>query len=276
MAMDDGATVERVLRDSQRKYPGKFRAFVKDNKDPEGLGRVRLIIPSVLGDAETDWALPCFPYGGGSAQGFIAVPPVDAMVVAEFMEGELSSPIWTGSFYRTRNDMPEEFPVGDPTVKILKTTSGHLLMFEDKGGSEAITLKSAKEASVVLDENGSIALTDKKGAKVTLDADAGTLVVEDANGNSLTFDSNGIAAKDSSGNEIVTEAAGITVKGTSIKIEGQSVAIGGQGGEPLVKGQSFMAMFNTHIHTCTGPGAPSSPPMVPLTPSVLTVQTKAS
>lgn len=274
--MDDGALVERVLRDSQRKYLGKFRAIVKDNNDPQGLGRVRLLVPSVLGDSETDWALPCFPYGGGSGQGFIAIPPVDAMVVAEFMEGDVSSPIWTGSFYRTRNDMPSEFTTGEPTVKLLKTASGHLLSFEDKQGSEVITLKSAKQATIKLDEKGSIALTDKTGATVTLDADAGKIVVEDSNGNSLTFESSGITAKDTSGNEISTSSSGITVKGTTIKIEGQTVTIGGQGYEPLVKGQSFMAMFNSHTHACTAPGSPTSPPMVPLTPSVLTMQTKAS
>ena len=45
---------------------GKFRGFVTNNKDPEKRGRLRISIPSVLADQESDWALPCFPFGCNS------------------------------------------------------------------------------------------------------------------------------------------------------------------------------------------------------------------
>ena len=51
--------------------------------------------------------------------------------------------------------------------------------------------------------------------------------------------------------------------------------VGGQGGEPLIKGQTFMAMFNSHTHVCTAPGSPSGPPLPPLTPAALTLAAKA-
>ena len=39
---------------------------MRDNNDPERLGRCRLEIPAVLGTGQanwSEWAAPCFPYG---------------------------------------------------------------------------------------------------------------------------------------------------------------------------------------------------------------------
>jgi hypothetical protein len=46
-----------------------------------------------------------------------------------------------------------------------------------------------------------------------------------------------------------------------VTIEGSMVNIGGAGGEPLIKGMSFLSLFATHMHTCTAPGSPTSPPI---------------
>ena len=72
-------------------------------------------------------------------------------------------------------------------------------------------------------------------------------------------------------------ASGVTVKGAAtVTIEGTSVAVGGAGGEPLIKGATFLSMFNAHTHVCTAPGSPSGPPIPPLTPAVLTTKSTAS
>ncbi len=152
-----------------------------------------------------------------------------------------------------------------------------MLLFEDKDGEEHITLRSSAEAVLEMDQNGSFALTDSGGATVTLDVSAGEIRIEDANGNSILMSSSGITLKDASGNEVSTAASGVTVKGTTtVTIEGTSVAVGGAGGEPLVKGATFLAMFNAHTHVCTAPGSPSGPPIPPLTPAVLTTKSTAA
>jgi uncharacterized protein involved in type VI secretion and phage assembly len=268
--------VEQSVRQQQQRYYGKYRAFIVDNKDPEKRGRVKLTIPSVLGGTSSEWALPVTPYGGAAGIGFFAIPPIDAQVVAEFMEGDISSPLWTGTFWRQESEMPEELPSGEPTLKLLKTESGHLFSLEDKDGEETITLKSSAGAMLELDPKGTIALTDKNGATVKIDADAGEIHIEDSNGNSLVMSSSGIAAKDGSGNEISTSSSGIKVSGATIEVKGQSVVLGGSGGEALVKGPSFMSIFNAHTHNCTAPGAPSGPPLMPLTPGAFTTATTST
>lgn len=267
--MDQIQLLKETTQIQARRYYGKYRGFVTDNKDPEGRGRIRLQIPTVLGDVTSQWALPCFPFGGAKNLGFFAVPPVDAQVLVEFLEGDISSPIWTGTFWRESEEVPEECKPDEPSVKLIKTDSGHVFLFEDKSGEEMVLLKSMAEAQLEMNPKGGLQLTDQKGATVFLDAEGGELSVKDANGNEMVFSSSGISAKDASGNEITTTGSGITVKGATVTIEGQQVILGGSGGEPLIKGTSFMSYFNSHMHTTGGPGSPTSPPVVPMTPGQL-------
>lgn len=271
--MDNFEALERIIREQQTRYWGKYRAFVADNADPEGRGRCKLTIPSVLGEATSDWALPAFAYGGTADAGIIRVPAVDAQVIAEFLEGDLASPIWTGTFWRKTSEVPAEY--ADPRTKVMKTDSGHLLVFDDTDGSEAVVLQHQTGARLELNAEGNAEITDQNGARVQISAANGEIVIEDTNGNSLTFSAQGIAATDRNGNEITTTASGVEVKGATINIEGQSVTVGGAGGEPLVKGTSFLALFNAHVHNCTALGAPSGPPITPLTPAQLTIKTTA-
>jgi hypothetical protein len=252
----------------ERRY-GKYRAFVFDNKDPEKRGRLRLLIPSVLGESETGWALPCFPFGGGKSYGWFAVPEKDAQVWAEFEEGDIARPIWTGVFWQREADVPEDAAKEQPTTRLFQTPSGHIMQFDDEKDKEAFRLFHPREAEISIDKNGSLVLLDASGANITLDADGKKIIVEDANNNQLIMDSSGISIVDANGNKIETAASGITVKGQQIVLDGTQVMLGGQGGEGVIKGMSFMTFFNTHTHPTSSPGAPTSPPTVPMTPAQL-------
>lgn len=46
---------------SELTLPGIYRAIVTRVDDPEHLGRIVVTVPVVNGDAEFDWAMPCFP-----------------------------------------------------------------------------------------------------------------------------------------------------------------------------------------------------------------------
>lgn len=97
----------------KNRWYGKYRAFVRDNNDPERLGRCRLEIPAVLGTGESnwsEWAWPCFPYGGNDDTGSFLVPDLDATVWAEFEGGHVQYPIWTGVWLAKSNpgEQPEE------------------------------------------------------------------------------------------------------------------------------------------------------------------------
>lgn len=251
--------VADLARQVRQKYYGKYRGFVSDNQDPEQLGRVRLTVPSVFGETVTGWALPCVPFGGLADQGWFAVPDVGAQVWVEFEEGERSQPIWVGTFWQQNGDVPAEAAKSEPTTRIMKTSSGHLLQFDDAADEEQIRLHHKQDAELVIDKNGTVTLTDAKGSTLTLDADANKVVLEDANGNTLTMDGTGTVVEDKNGNRIEMAPSGITVKGQQIVVQGTQVMLGGQGGEPVIKGTSFLTLFATHMHP-TGVG-PSGPPI---------------
>ena len=247
---------------SEVRYYGKYRGFVVENKDPEKRGRLRVSVPSILGQATTYWALPCLPFGGLLDQGLFSVPKKSSQVWVEFEEGNCRHPIWTGTFWQTQKDVPSETADDDeePTSTLLKTPSGHLLHFQDKSGEEQIRLSHNSGAELHMDEKGSVALTDSNGAILRLDAENNSLSFEDTNGNKLSLDSKGTIAEDSNGNKIEMAASGITVKGQQIVVEGQQVMLGGSGGEPILKGQSFLNLFMTHMHpTAMGPSGPPIP-----------------
>lgn len=251
----------QIAREVQRKYYGKYRGFVVDNQDPEKRARLRVKVPSVLGDEETAWALPCLPFGGLAGHGWFAVPEVDAQVWVEFEEGELTQPIWTGTFWQAKADVPEEATQPEkPTTRLLKTPGGHLFQLDDEADKEKILLHHPKGAELAIDEKGIVTLTDSEGAKITLDADAGKLLIEDSNGNSIEMSSNGTTLEDANGNKVEMGPAGITLEGTKVVVKGQQVMLAGDGGEPIIKGQSFLTLFMTHVHpTALGPSGPPIP-----------------
>lgn len=249
----------QVAREVQRKYYGKYRGFVADNADPEQRGRLRLKVPSALGAAVTGWALPCLPFGGLKDQGLFLVPEVDAQVWVEFEEGELSQPLWTGTFWQAKGDAPAEAAQEAPTTRLLKTPSGHLLQLDDASGEERFYLRHPAGTELEIDAQGTVALTDAQGAKVTLDAEAGEVTVEDANGNKLAMTSSGTTVEDANGNRIEMAAAGVTVEGQKVVVKGSQVMLAGEGGEPIIQGRSFLNLFATHMHP--HPLGPTGPPV---------------
>ncbi|MGD8834317.1 MAG: phage baseplate assembly protein V [Desulfobacteraceae bacterium] len=255
-------TVIRLARQIESKRYGKYRGAVTDNQDPEKRGRLKLRIPSVLGDQVSDWALPCVPFGGSTAVGFFAVPEVDAAVWVEFEEGDIHRPIWTGTFWQQSGDVPQDAAKDEPTTRLIQTPSGHILQFDDAAGEERFRLHHPSDAEMVIDKDGAVTLTDGSDNTVQLDAGGNTIVVEDANGNAINMTGSGVVIEDANGNKIEMAASGIKVEGEMVTIQGSMVHLGGKGGEPLIKGTTFLTLFATHIHTVAPMvGGPTSPPI---------------
>src|SRR6516225_4702708 len=153
----------RLIERVDARYFGRYRGQVTDNSDPDNLGRIRAKVPKILGDEETGWALPTFIYGGASEQGLFAVPDIGAGVWIEFEGGDLSYPIWSGTWF-TSGAIPESARAGK---KVFKTKSGHKMVFDDDGGSLEITDSNGN--SVSMDSN-TVKITAGGALKVVIDA----------------------------------------------------------------------------------------------------------
>jgi uncharacterized protein involved in type VI secretion and phage assembly len=104
---------------------GIYRGTVTDNADPSNLGRLRVQVPSVLGDVEA-WAMPCVPYAGDGV-GFYCLPEVGTGIWVEFEAGDPSFPVWTGCFWGD-NELPDS---GGAPIKIWKTQKVTLRIDDD-------------------------------------------------------------------------------------------------------------------------------------------------
>ena len=91
---------------------GKYRGVVVGNRDPLGLARLEVRVPDVLGEAAV-WATPCLPFG------YVALPPEGSGVWVEFEAGEMSRPIWIGSWWSEPSPLPAS---GDVVLRSGETT----------------------------------------------------------------------------------------------------------------------------------------------------------
>ncbi|SET51670.1 hypothetical protein SAMN05216326_13216 [Nitrosomonas marina] len=261
-------TVASIMQKMERQFYGKYRGFVVENEDPEQLGRLRVRVPSVLGnDVVTGWALPCLPFGGNVNQGMFFIPEVDAGVWIEFEEGDLECPIWAGTFWSKpggESEIPktngadgtEQDIQKQPTRKIIKTLKGHSIQIEDKDDEEMILINEAINGHVIkLDKEGVIITDGANGNAMIMDKD-GT-IIEDANGNKVIMEGSSITVEESSGNKIILESGGIKVGS-----DGAS--------EPFLLGNTFLSNFSSLVNTLAththlgNMGAPTSPPTSPI------------
>lgn len=204
-------TLIRLIDKVDHKYFGKYRGIVVDNNDPENLGRLRVKVPSVLGnEVVTGWAMPCVPYGGASDQGLFAIPEVDAGVWVEFEAGDLEYPIWVGTFWSKpggTSELPEPANTqSPPTSKILKTVKKHLIELADEDGAEHIQIS------------------------------------ENDGRNTLILNQQGIEIKDPNN--------GICMTSNGVLVDSNQIKLGSEGAfEPVVLGFQLLNWLATHTHT---------------------------
>lgn len=80
------------------KFYGKYRGVVTQSADPDKLGRIKAMVPALLGQNESAWALPCVPYRTGRLHKR-DLPPPGTPVWIEFEDGDVTRPIWSGRFW---------------------------------------------------------------------------------------------------------------------------------------------------------------------------------
>ncbi len=147
MNQDHAATA--ALECQTDRFYGKYRGLVINNMDPLNLGRLQAMVPEVLGEIPSGWAVPCAPYAGTQA-GFFAILPVGAGVWIEFEAGDPSRPIWVGGWWGT-GEVPMK-PMGVPTMpttKILRSDLPGLIVALDDL-AQTITISDAAGLNQVI------------------------------------------------------------------------------------------------------------------------------
>lgn len=151
------------------KYYGKYSGIVRDNVDIEKLGKITVSVPAIFPEQEEMIARPALPYG------FFFVPEVGATVWVEFEGGDTTKPLWTGLQY-LQGEWAREAASSPPEKRAIQTAKGHLVMFNDRSGEEAIEITHGQLLHTVKLDRDGVSIKDGRGGH-ELTFDASTITV---------------------------------------------------------------------------------------------------
>jgi len=125
-------------------------AIVKDNNDPQGMGRVRVQFFWQKGEQLSPWIRMIQPYAG-SGKGFYFIPEVGEEVMVDFENGNAERPFVLGAHYNGAAKSGY-----NPTTKAIHTQSGTKILLNDAEGS--VRIEDAAGNSLVFDGRQKITL----------------------------------------------------------------------------------------------------------------------
>ena len=160
--------------DALSSVAGVTSGIVTQNKDPDGLGRVKLMLPWREQGFETDWARVASPMAG-AARGTFFLPEVGDEVLVGFDRQDIRFPYVLGALWSRTDKPPQTNSDGKNDIRVIHTRKGHKLLFDD-GDKPRLVIELSDGKSITIDESG--ILIDDKANKVKLDAKGGAVSIE--------------------------------------------------------------------------------------------------
>jgi uncharacterized protein involved in type VI secretion and phage assembly len=179
------------------KMEGVFVGIVTNNKDPDGLGRVKVKFPAREGEGESFWAR-ITTLMAGKDYGTFFLPEVNDEVLVAFEQNNINHPYILGCLWNGVDTPPEKNEDGKNNIRTIQSRSGHKIIFNDNE-------EQKKE---------SLEIQTKAGHRITLDDGSGSEkieIVDKTGSNSIIFNS--------TQNSITIEC------GMALKIKAQTVEI---------------------------------------------------
>lgn len=141
-------------------------AIVKDNKDPEKLGRIRVNFFWQDKSQVTPWIRVANIYAANE-RGFYFIPEIDDEVLVGFEGGDAEKPFIMGSLYNGRNKPHNAWPNQNNSFKGIVTKSNLRLEFDDEKKITTIDTPGGNKI-MVSDDQKTILLSDQNNNKVEL------------------------------------------------------------------------------------------------------------
>ena len=197
--------------------PGLVRgvsvAVVSQNRDPDGLGRVKIRFPWRENPDESHWARIAVPMAGGG-RGTWFLPEVGDEVLVACDAERVEHPYIVGCLWNGQDKPPETNADGRNDIRMIRSRSGHEIVFDDGAqGRIDIHLKDDKR-KVRLDQNG-IEISDDSGNSIAITSTPGNIAIKSNVSISIESTAIDIKAKAS----MTLQASGtLTIKGAVVMI----------------------------------------------------------
>ena len=180
---------------------GVYPALVTDIKDPDNQGRVKIKLPWSPDGAGAScelWARLATMMGGNN-RGTWFIPDVDDEVLVAFEGGQTLRPYVIGALWNGQDSPPEQMDgSGNNDKKVICSRNGVKITLDDTDGQETMLLETPG------------------GQKITLKDGAGSIALEDSNGNSIKLESAGIT---------INASAKVTVQASQVSVSASMVSV---------------------------------------------------
>jgi uncharacterized protein involved in type VI secretion and phage assembly len=200
---------------------GVVTGLVTNLNDPDDLGRIKVKY-AWLGEIESDWVRIATPMAGAE-RGFFYLPEVNDEVLIAFEHGDVHRPYVVGALWSNEDKPPKPNSevVGDGAVneRIVKSRSGHVVIFDDTDGQEQIIIRDKTEKNEIVIDSQNNSMTIKVDGDFVVEAQ-GKITLKSAQDMALETDAN--SSFKAGGNWNAEAQGNGTVKGAQLTLEGSA------------------------------------------------------
>ncbi|MFM7599952.1 MAG: VgrG-related protein [Pseudanabaena sp.] len=246
-----GGNLFSMLSSKTHLQPGQTMmvGIVSNNNDPKKWGRVRVKLPTLTEEHESNWAR-VVGVGAGSSRGFDCLPEINDEVLVAFEHGDIHRPYVIGGVWNGTDAPPEAVTdsVADGKVRLrtFKTRLGHKLQFveEDKGDTKKgiytntvgghnlrindsdkfVELETTGGHKFRADDNSGVISLTSTGDITVKTGTSGTTKDLTINAANMTLTATTNITLKVGSNKIVISTTGIVVEGTQVQIKGTATA----------------------------------------------------
>jgi uncharacterized protein involved in type VI secretion and phage assembly len=226
---------EEMSQEGGGRIPGIVLGTVTNNKDPEKLGRIKVMLPWHKDGQETDWAW-IVTLMAGKKKGTCFLPDQGDQVAVAFDHGDIDYPYILGCVWDSDNKPPVSNEDGKNNVKMIASRCGHKIIFDDDSEQkkEKLEIHSHGGHRIIMDDssgNERIEIQDKSGNSLIMDlskkeisiTSKSKITLKNEMNCSITMDSDKIAVS-SSGELSISSNSKISFKAPSIDLDASGMA----------------------------------------------------
>jgi uncharacterized protein involved in type VI secretion and phage assembly len=187
-------------------------ALVTQNKDDDGLCRVKVRYPWHDKPRESYWARLAVPMAG-DGRGVVMIPEIGDEVLVAFEREDLRFPYVLGALWSGKDRPPIANDDGKNDKRIVKSRKKHQLLFDD--GARGVVELAHENGGLIRFTDDEIVVQDSQGNQLKIESKSGALTLQ-ANGQ-LSIKAAAITVEASGTLELKANAT-LTVRGALVNI----------------------------------------------------------
>lgn len=202
------------LPDTGERFFGVVIGVVTNNKDPDGLGRVKMSLPWMADQVESDWARVVTPMAG-PGRGIYFLPEVNDEVLVAFQHGNPDMPVVLGGLWNGKDKPPASNSDGKNDVRTIRSRSGNQIRLTDTDGDASIEIidSSGQNTIVIRAKDNSITITS--AGDIAISADKGKLKLS---GKSVEITATTTVKAEANQGMDLKSSGQLTIKGSAVNI----------------------------------------------------------